>query len=152
MTKITHLICSILAALVVSKALNAQTSHDLEKKVLAMDKVLFDAFNSCNLKVMSEVLDQNLEFYHDKGGLTDHSHTMRSTKNNCDNKLGLTRTLLAKHNAIFPAGNYGAIQEGRHQFCHMENGRNDCGTFKFIHIWKKSGDQWTITRVISYDH
>lgn len=28
----------------------------------------------------------------------------------------------------------------------VENGRNDCGTFKFIQVWRK------VTREISYDH
>ncbi len=152
MTKIARSIFALFVALVFSNTLCAQTPQELAKKILAMDKVLFDAFNACNIKVMSEVLDQDLEFYHDKSGLTDHSQTIRSAKNNCDNKLGLTRTLLSEYNAIFPAGDYGAIQEGRHQFCHMENGKNDCGTFKFVHIWKNTNGQWTISRVISYDH
>lgn len=143
---------SVLVTLQMPTSPYAQTTQDLQNEILAMDKLLFEAFNSCDIKVMSKVLDQDLEFYHDKGGLTNHSQTMRATKNNCNDKLGLIRTLLPEFTSIFPVSEYGAIQEGRHQFCHLENGKNECGTFKFVHIWKLAKDKWTITRVISYDH
>ncbi len=152
MTISQSILITCMTGFVSSTTLFAQTPKDLNQQILAMDKTLFEAFNQCDIKTMSRVLDQDLEFFHDKGGLTDHAHTIRSSQNNCDNKLGLTRTLLPKYNAIFPAGDYGAIQEGRHQFCHMQNGKNDCGTFKFIHIWKQQGESWTLTRVVSYDH
>ncbi|MGS2719543.1 hypothetical protein [Paraglaciecola aestuariivivens] len=101
---------------------------------------------------MNRLFDQSLEFYHDQVGLTEYAQTIESTKNNCARKLGLTRTLLPEYTVVFPIKNYGAIQEGQHQFCHIENGMNDCGTFKFVLIWKNNGENWTLTRVISYDH
>jgi hypothetical protein len=142
----------ILLGLNLLSTANAETSTALTKKILSLDKKMFDAFNSCDIKTMYELFDQDLEFYHDKGGLTNYSQNLKATTNNCNDKIGLTRTLLPEYTAIFPAGNYGAIQEGRHRFCHMENGKNDCGTFKFVHIWKRVGDTWTLTRVVSYDH
>ncbi|MDW7694560.1 family 43 glycosylhydrolase [Flammeovirgaceae bacterium SG7u.111] len=33
-----------------------------------------------------------------------------------------------------------------------EKGKMDCGTFKFVHIWKKVGETWELTRVVSYGH
>ena len=34
-----------------------------------LDSQLFDAYNSCDLATLSDMVDDNLEFYHDKTGL-----------------------------------------------------------------------------------
>ncbi len=54
--------------------------------------------------------------------------------------------------SIYPIPDYGAIQVGRHRFCHPENGAMDCGVFEFMHIWRKEGETWRITKVVSYGH
>ena len=135
-------------------ALNAHSkdSDELFNEISQMDKVLFDAFNSCNLKIMGNVFSKDLEFYHDKGGVSNYEQTMSVAKSNCDKKLGLKRTLLKESLKVFPIKSFGAIQEASHQFCHMENGKNDCGVFKFVHIWKKDNLNWKLTRIVSYDH
>ncbi|MNC99919.1 hypothetical protein D3C83_183680 [compost metagenome] len=53
---------------------------------------------------------------------------------------------------MYPIPGYGAMEVGVHRFCHVENGKEDCGNFKFVHIWQKKDGQWKITRVVSYDH
>jgi hypothetical protein len=35
---------------------------------------------------------------------------------------------------------------------HIENGKDDCGTFKFLQIWKHTADGWKLARVVSYGH
>jgi len=94
----------------------------------------------------------DLEFYHDKGGLTGYDHTINAIKQNCDRKLGLVRTLVPGSMEVYPIGNYGAVQIASHRFCHMENGKEDCGTFKFVHVWRNDNGNWKISRVVSYDH
>ena len=54
--------------------------------------------------------------------------------------------------SVYALGEFGAIQKGKHMFCHIVNGQNDCGTFEFVHIWKKQGNNWSLHRVISYGH
>ena len=27
-----------------------------------------------------------------------------------------------------------------------------CGTFKFVHVWRRTANGWQITRAVSYDH
>ncbi|GLX79459.1 hypothetical protein tinsulaeT_27990 [Thalassotalea insulae] len=132
-------------------------THSNENEMLfdeisQMDKVLFDAFNSCDLTVMGNVFSKELEFYHDKGGVSNYEQTMSASKSNCDKKLGLKRKLIKESLKVFPINNFGAIQEASHQFCHMEKGKNDCGIFKFIHIWKKDNLNWKLIRVVSYGH
>ena len=130
------------------------TADELSLKVIidAQDKRMFDAFNRCDIRTMGEIFSKELEFYHDKVGVSDYESTMDVTKLNCDRKLGLVRTILPETVRVFPIGKFGALHKGKHTFCHMENGKNDCGTFEFVHIWKKLADSWQIYRVISYDH
>lgn len=130
----------------------SKENNVLFDEISQMDKVLFDAFNSCDLKVMGDIFSKELEFYHDKGGVSNYEQTMSVSKSNCDKKLGLKRTLIKESSKVFPIKNFGAIQEASHQFCHMENGKNDCGVFKFVHIWKKESLSWKLIRVVSYDH
>ena len=51
-----------------------------------------------------------------------------------------------------PVDAEGAMQIGAHTFCHMENGKEDCGTFQFAHVWQKKDGTWRITRVLSFGH
>jgi hypothetical protein len=44
------------------------------------------------------------------------------------------------------------MEIGRHRFCHKENGKDDCGSFGFAMVWRKTGASWKISRVLSYGH
>jgi hypothetical protein len=64
----------------------------------------------------------------------------------------LKRTLIKESLEVHPIEGYGAIEIGKHQFKHIENGKLEIGTFKFVMIWKNDNGNWKISRVISYDH
>lgn len=130
----------------------AESLESLDEQISNMDSKLFDAFNVCDITSMETLFTKDLEFYHDTGGLTTFDQTIQNTKRNCANNLGLKRTLVKGSQKVYPIKNYGAIQEASHTFCHMENGNNECGTFKFVHIWKKSISGWQLARVVSYGH
>lgn len=117
-----------------------------------MDSVLFNAFNNRDIETFSNLFTKDLEFFHDKGGLTDYQYTVQSFKNTMARNDGLRRDLVQGSLQVYPVKDYGAIQVGAHTFCHQENGKQDCGTFRFVHIWKRINNEWKITRVISYDH
>lgn len=125
---------------------------DLYKTIFKLDSTLFSAFNNCDIQTFQSMFSTDLEFYHDTGGLTDFNHTVNAIRTNCERKLGLVRTLVPGSLEVYQIKDYGAIQIGSHQFCHPENGKQDCGIFKFMHIWKYANGEWKITRVISYDH
>ena len=133
---------------------NAQSgrSGDLFKEIAHVDSVLFNAFNNRDIEKFKTFFTTDLEFYHDKGGLTDYNYTIQSLKNTTAQNNGLRRELVKGSLEVYPIKDYGAIQIGAHTFCHPENGKMDCGTFKFVHVWKKINKEWKITRVISYDH
>lgn len=125
---------------------------ELFETIAHMDSVLFNAFNRRDTASLKKLFAADLEFYHDITGLTGYEWNMRSFKNLAAEKNDLKRELVPGSLEVYPVKDYGAIQVGMHRFCHTENGKQDCGTFKFVHIWKKIDNEWKITRVISYGH
>ena len=133
--------------------INAQATKDsLYKEVAQLDSILFTAFNTRDVEKFKSFFAEDLEFYHDKGGLTNYEHTINFIKETAKNNNGLRRDLVKGTLEVYPIPGYGAMQIGAHRFCHLENEKQDCGTFKFVHIWQKKNNEWKITRVVSYDH
>jgi hypothetical protein len=148
---LTFIVASALSFLF-NESVAQSNQPDLYKTIFKLDSALFNAFNTCDIHTFQSMFSTDLEFYHDTGGLTDYNHTVNAIRTNCERKLGLVRTLIPGSLEVYPINGYGVIQIGSHQFCHPENGKQDCGTFKFVHIWKYADGQWKITRVVSYDH
>ena len=119
------------------KAQNSKSSDSLYKEIAHMDSVLFSAFNNRDLNKFKTLFTEDLEFYHDKGGLTTYSYTIESFKNTIARNDGLRRDLIKESLEVYTIKDFGAIEIGAHKFCHLENGKQDCGTFKFVHVWKK---------------
>lgn len=118
-----------------------------------MDSVLFSAFNRRDAATISGLFTNDLEFYHDQGGLANYEQNMAAMDDLFSRDYVLHRRLLPESTEVHPIQGYGAVQTGKHEFCHEENGRMDCGTFKFVHLWQKQPNGgWKISRVISYDH
>jgi hypothetical protein len=140
------------AASLSTHAQEVSMSDSLYLQIAHLDSLVFTAFNNRDTATFKSLFSNDLEFYHDKGGLTGYSHTINFAKAQAENKTDLKRTLVPGSLEVFPIKDYGAIQIGAHKFCHTENGKQDCGTFKFIHVWKNTGSNWIITRVLSYDH
>ncbi len=127
-------------------------SGELFDAISRMDGVLFSAFNAHEVKRLMTMFTNDLEFYHDSGGLTD----FRQTGDNFTKMFGSTpdirRELVPGSLEVYPIKDYGAIELGQHRFCHQENGKEECGTFRFAMVWRKSGGLWQISRVLSYGH
>ena len=147
-----YLVLSLLLTGMVS-LINAQSAKDsLYKEIAHMDSVVFHAFNTRDIEKFKSLFNEDLEFYHDKGGLTNYEHTINFMKETAKNNTGLRRDLVKGSLEVYPIPGYGAMEIGTHTFCHLENGKQNCGTFKFVHIWQKKNGEWKITRVVSYDH
>ena len=129
-------------------------SKKLYDEIAHMDSVMFNAFNAHDINRLQQTFGEDLEFYHDKGGLTGYKQSMENFKTLFEkNKTtGLRRDLIPGSLEVYPIKDYGAVETCVHRFCHVENGKNDCGIFKNIMIWQYKNQQWKVTRVISYDH
>ena len=130
----------------------AITEKELFSKVANLDSSLFSAYNAKNLDLMKTYFTLDLEWYQDNGGLLDYEKVFSNFQSIFNRDYNLTRNLIKESLEVHPIEGYGAIEIGKHQFKHIENGKLEIGTFKFLMIWKNENGNWKITRVISYDH
>ena len=130
----------------------APTSEHLFSEIAYMDSVMFEAFNTQNMSKFKSLFTEDLEWYQDNGGLIPYKTVFENFENNFKKEFKLTRTLVKGSLEVHPIKGYGAIEIGVHQFRHIENGKEEIGTFKFLMIWQNKDDQWKISRVVSYDH
>jgi hypothetical protein len=133
---------------------NVPVSLELYTEIAYNDSLMFTAFNAHDLGKLMLFFDSSLEFYHDKGGVTnfEKNRVLFADLFERNKTTGLRRDIVPGSLEVYPVPDFGAIETGLHRFCHDENGKQDCGTFKFLHIWQKKNGQWKITRVASYDH
>jgi len=147
----------LLFTLCIKRAMGQPTDYQpkdpqLYKTIVHMDSVVFDAFNTHNLEVLKTVFAANLEFYHDKGGLSDYPATINSFRSVFAATPGLRRELVPGTMEVYAIPGYGAVEIGMHLFIHVENGQTQTGLYKFIHTWQYKDNQWKITRVVSVGH
>ena len=129
---------------------HAQPADELYRTISDLDTALFDSYNSCDLEKFKSFFTDDLEFYHDQGGLTVGSQTVtEQVKKNICGKV--RRELVAGTLKVYPMHGYGAVEVGSHRFQPAKGGE-PTGEAKFIHVWQRKDGAWKITRVISYDH
>jgi ketosteroid isomerase-like protein len=131
-----------------------KTRTDLYNEILLADSSLFNAFNKCDTLSYKKYFTEDLEFYHDKGGLTvSLKSELQSFIENCATDLHLRRELVKSSLEVYPIKNYGAIEIGMHRFYTNRGGVGRLGgTYKFMHVWQQKNGEWKISRVISYGH
>ncbi len=124
-------------------------SKELHDTITRMDSILFDAYNNCKLGVFESLISDDIEFYHDRGGLTtSKKEVVEAIKNNICGKV--TRELLKGSIEVYPIPDYGAVQMGAHRFYNnQEKGNKPSHFSKFVHTWGRENGQWKATRVIS---
>jgi hypothetical protein len=162
MKEIVSLICLVLSlavssagtAVAAQPARKADGNVSLYATVSKLDAGLFDSFNHCSspreLKKHASYLARNLEFYHDKGGVTwtRRDYMARTKKNVCG---VFRRVLIPGSLEVFPIHEYGAIEQGRHKFCNIKSGK--CfGQAQFLIVWHHLPNKWVATRIFSYGH
>ncbi|HJQ36430.1 MAG TPA: nuclear transport factor 2 family protein [Thermoanaerobaculia bacterium] len=130
----------------------APADAGLFAEIASMDRAMFDAFNAHDASKLETLFSPDLEFFHDKGGLATRDQVIGGLRGNFARNDGLRRRLIPGSLEVYPVPGYGAIESGMHEFCHEENGKTDCGVFRFLHVWQKHDGQWRVTRVVSYDH
>src|ERR1700674_2961661 len=125
----------LVAALLVAPLaqLQAQTKPDaLFQTIQSLDTQLFDAYNHCDLEKFGSLLADDLEFYHDKTGLSrGRPALVEGIKNNICGKV--TRELVPGTLEVYPIADYGAVEIGVHRFHHPQDTGN-VGEAKFIHL------------------
>ena len=117
-------------------------------EIVAMDKVFFDAYNTCDLAKQASIYAEDIEFFHDKGGLmTSKKEIIEGTERNICGKV--TRELTAGTVEVYPINNYGAVQIGFHKFYNNQEPDAESIPSKFIVMWHNENGNWKISKVIS---
>lgn len=134
-----------------------QDSQVLKDSIKHNDHMFWEMYNSCDTSKMEEMFTKDVEFYHDKGGLTETSAALiKSIKTNLcgENSPKLRREAIEGSVEIFPMNNTGAIISGEHKFYITEKGKNEylTGIARFTHLWVYRDGKWKMSRVFSYDH
>ena len=124
------------------------SNKSLYTEIIKMDSIYFTAYNTCDMKTQADLLSENIEFFHDKGGLSiSKKEILIATEKNICNKV--TRTLIKGSVEVYPIKNYGAIEIGYHKFYNKQEPNAKSIPSKFITIWKKENNAWKISRVVS---
>lgn len=133
--------------------LKAQTNpppDTLFKTIQSLDTKLFDAYNHCDLDTLGAMVSDDLEFYHDKTGLSvGKAPFIAAIKQNICGKV--QRAIVPGSLEVYPLNGYGAVEIGVHRFYHPGEPGN-VGEAKFIILWQNKDGVWEVTRTISYNH
>ncbi|WP_066441346.1 nuclear transport factor 2 family protein [Chryseobacterium sp. CCH4-E10] len=152
----------IILFLMISQIMFSQVKNtdDLYKTAKKLDSLIFDVgFNTCDLSHYDSIVSDDLEFYHDKGGITSGKAAfIASIRNNiCGGPNKVKRELVPGSMKIYPLYNnnvlYAFIQEGEHNFAELYKGKWNKGSHaKFTILWILEDKNWKMKRVLSYDH
>ena len=134
-----------------SLANSDQTS--LFGEIQTLDASFFDAYNRCDLRQVSILVADDLEFYDDRDGFEMSRQTLLDDleKYICGK---VHRELVPRTLEVHPIPGYGALEIGAHRFCEASPSACPSGSSvsKFVHIWRKKDGAWKLTRAVSYGH
>jgi ketosteroid isomerase-like protein len=127
---------------------------EVYKEIVKVDSAMFYAFNNCDSVDYKKYLADDLEFYHDLGGLHFLAEEMQSVKEMCARNSHIRRELIKGTLEVHQLGDFGAVEIGIHRIYHTNKGETEhiSGDYKFIHVWQKKDGVWKLKRVISYGH
>ena len=140
----------------------AQTEQQkLVATILHLDSAFWNAYNNCDSAHFKDFVTDDVEFYHDKGGITLGAKALIESlnKNICgDANHRLRREAVAGTVKVFPMQNgneiYGAVISGEHGFYMTEKGKPEfqSGVANFTQLWQLKNGVWKMTRILSYNH
>lgn len=129
-------------------------SGPLFEELARLDSLLFEAsFVTCDAAKANALFTDDVEFYHDKDGLSVGEQVRENTRRltaSCPGKHGVTRTIVPGTLRVYPIDGYGAMQVGAHRF--DERGAATSTVAQFISLWRMQNGQWRLARVVSFDH
>jgi Domain of unknown function (DUF4440) len=126
-------------------------NQKLYDTIVKLDSIFFDAYNTCNINLerYSSFYADNLEFYHDQGGLmTSKQGVIDATKKYICGKV--TRELVKGSIEVYAIKDFGAVEIGLQKF---HNNEEPIGTpskiGRFMILWENKNNEWKISRVVS---
>jgi len=140
---------------------SAQTEEQkLTATILHLDSAFWNAYNNCDTAAFKNFMTDDVEFYHDKGGITLGAKALIESlnKNICGGENRLRREAVKGTVHVYPMQNgteiYGALISGEHLFYITEKGKSEnlTGHASFTQLWQLKNGVWKMTRILSYNH
>lgn len=142
------------AAVTLRPSTRLMTQDELAAEIAEADRRVFEAFGKCDVSGFAAALADDLEFFHDRTGKTDHAQNVAMLRKRCAEGTMVRRELVPDSVVVNAAPGYGAIHTGVHRFYSRQSDGSERleATARFTHVWSNQSGTWKLTRVISYDH
>ena len=125
------------------------------------DAVLFATmFDRCDPAALADLVSDDLEFYHDRGGLTatrtafiaDYAKGCEARK--APNAWRSRRELVPGTMKIYTIPGVGAVEEASHLFYERQGDGPETlvGRARFSMLWRLEDGHWRLARAFSIDH
>ena len=85
-------------------------SPQLFETVAQLDAKMFGAFNAHDVDLLMSMFTDDMEFYHDKGGLTNREQTREGFAKMFGNSSDIRRELIPGSLQVYPIKDFGAIE------------------------------------------
>jgi hypothetical protein len=157
------LTAAAMAVLLLPCSVLAQSGADpWDKELRRFDAAYWQAFNDCDVPGLAQMNTEDLEFYHDVGGVTYGRAVFARnvSKNICSGNDGarVRREGVEGSVRYYPLRDggklYGAVVTGDHQFYRVPKDGPAVlvGQARFTHTALLRDGKWQVARVLSYDH
>jgi ketosteroid isomerase-like protein len=128
-----------------------------EQAVRAADARYWQAYNTCDMAVMGELMTDDVEFYHDKTGLTAGKTAVLDSLRNgpcADPAMHLRREAVDASLQFHPLAGGFALLSGTHRFYVRRGSEPEHldGQAEFMNVWQSVDGQWRMRRILSYAH
>lgn len=142
-------------------AIQIPDQPELTPIIAARDTALFTTmFDRCDPAALADLVTGDLEFYHDKGGLTaTRTAFVDGYAKSCEaakapDAYRSRRELVPGTMRVYAIPGVGAVEEGSHLFYERQGDGPEklVGRARFSMLWRLEGDQWRLARAFSIDH
>ncbi|WP_368561626.1 nuclear transport factor 2 family protein [Pseudoxanthomonas sp. UTMC 1351] len=139
----------------------ATTPDELKTSIRDRSQAVFDAvFETCDLTALRALIADDMEFYHDKGGVVARSggEFIDVVDKRCADRkkpgYRSRRELVETSLEVYSIPGYGAMEVGTHRFYERRDDGPESltGIAKFAHVWQQVNGEWKLSRVMSYAH
>ncbi|MDQ2819678.1 MAG: nuclear transport factor 2 family protein [Pseudomonadota bacterium] len=151
----------LFASVLIAPLTHAAPAAGWDAALRTVDDAYWGAYNTCDLKQLSAMNADDLEFYHDAGGVMKGRVQFDNAmaKNICGDPSNKVRREAIKDTVhAYPLMEkgvlYGAIIEGEHYFYNTAAGYPEvrAGRARFTSLYLVKDGVWKMSRVLSYDH
>jgi hypothetical protein len=160
LSQLSFITC-LLSLLAIQPLFAQPAAKDVSAIILQKDSLFWKTYNTCDLVNMGQYFTDDLEFYHDKGGITlTGAKLVESAKNGfCSGKgFKLRREPVPGTVQVFPMMKndtvYAAVISGEHYFYITQGDQKEFrdGWATFTHLWILKNGVWKMSRILSFDH